>query len=284
MGLVRISASPARRCRLSTRSAPRSAKPLIAKPSASSGASPGMSAGQRRAGFAQGSVRPQQELAEQVLGLLRRPEGHAGQRQRGLRFGAHGRKCRRARDWRQCARRRTGRATMAGKKGRRTAPAPCREGPPRGRRRPAHPFRSERRGAGNGSMSASTRSSTLAPSFDPQPLQRIAKAERLRGDSWPAAASDASAAPASSIAGRSLNLAMKRRSIQSFQVQTHLPATDHPPREPTARLSPVLIRLRNFFCGRNGRGAAPWRTRRRFRSSGGPLAHRENPRPFRVRG
>ena len=81
---------------------------------------------------------------------------------------------------------------------------------------------------------ASTRSSGVAPTFEPHPPQRIAAVEIAFRSSGPASP-DATAGPASArISGRSAYLAMNRRSIQSFQRHTRAPSTDHGPRPPTA--------------------------------------------------
>ncbi|MCY1546935.1 hypothetical protein D9M68_829620 [compost metagenome] len=78
----------------------------------------------------------------------------------------------------------------------------------------------------------------LAPTLAPQPPQRMAIAEMACCDSSAlstrllAGAADGVAPGA--ISGSSVNLRMKRRSIQSFQVQTQFPAKPMAPREATA--------------------------------------------------
>ncbi len=97
----------------------------------------------------------------------------------------------------------------------------------------------------------SARLSTEAPTFAPQPPQRIAIAEiACAASSSPSRMDGGCARGASGIAGNSLNLAMKRRSIQSFQRQTHRPWKPSAPREATAYWSPVLISASQRFCGR----------------------------------
>ena len=95
-----------------------------------------------------------------------------------------------------------------------------------------------------GSRRASTRSRSVAPTFEPQPPQRIATVESSRitsGGARPGAgagagdlASDPPVALPSSISGRSEKRRMNRRSIRSFQRQTHAPSSDQWPRDATA--------------------------------------------------
>ncbi|MDT4854092.1 hypothetical protein FQZ97_883790 [compost metagenome] len=84
----------------------------------------------------------------------------------------------------------------------------------------------------------SARVRMLAPTLAPQPPQRMAIAEIAWRDSSALSTrllvGAAAAGLASAMAGSSVNLRMKRRSIQSFQVQTQFPAKPMAPREATA--------------------------------------------------
>ena len=82
-------------------------------------------------------------------------------------------------------------------------------------------------------MLASARESTVAPTLAPQPPQRMAMAEISLSASRSANGGSATAG-AGVISGSSLNLRMKRRSIQSFQRHTQSPSTTRPLRVPTA--------------------------------------------------
>ena len=75
-------------------------------------------------------------------------------------------------------------------------------------------------------MPPSARVSTVAPTLAPQPPQRMAMAEISL--SACRSAKGGSAAGGVAISGSSLNLRMKRRSIQSFQRHTHAPSTTRP--------------------------------------------------------
>jgi len=79
-----------------------------------------------------------------------------------------------------------------------------------------------------------TRDSTVLPTFAPQPPQRMASVDssRIAAPSASPAASAGASPPA--MAGSSLNFAMNRRSIQSFQRHSHAPSADQLPREATA--------------------------------------------------
>ena len=95
-----------------------------------------------------------------------------------------------------------------------------------------------------GASAPSARDSTVAPTFAPQPPQRIATAESACAASSASSRTPAGAraiAAGGAIAGKSLKRAMKRRSIQSFQRQTQAPLKPIAPREATAKRSPVLI-------------------------------------------
>ena len=109
-----------------------------------------------------------------------------------------------------------------------------------------------------GLSAPSARDSTVAPTLAPQPPQRMAIAEMA------CAASSASSltgltdepAGASVMGARSVNLRMKSRSMRSFQRHSQrltqpVPAPrPQPPREATAKRSPVLIRASQLGCGR----------------------------------
>jgi len=82
-------------------------------------------------------------------------------------------------------------------------------------------------------MLASARESTVAPTLAPQPPQRMAMAEISLSASRSANGGSATAG-AGVISGSSLNLRMKRRSIQSFHRHTQSPSTTRPLRVPTA--------------------------------------------------
>ncbi len=109
-----------------------------------------------------------------------------------------------------------------------------------------------------GCTPASARESTVAPTLAPHPPQRIAMAEIACACSAsasgtrvvPAAASASESARFAGIGSNSLYLRMKRRSIQSFQRQTHSPRTQSAPREATAYRSPVLISASQRGWGR----------------------------------
>ena len=131
------------------------------------------------------------------------------------------------------------------------APSPCPAARAARRHRPARAGRSARRRARSAGCSASARDSTVAPTLAPQPPQRMATAEiacvcspRRSGTASPAGRAT------SAMAGNSVNLRMKRRSIQSFQRQTSRRARRSAPREATACLSPVLISASQRRCGR----------------------------------
>ncbi len=98
---------------------------------------------------------------------------------------------------------------------------------------------------------ASARDSTVAPTFAPQPPQRMAIAEIACVRS-PSSSGTASAvvAACSAIGPSSLKRRMKRRSIQSFQRHTQSPRAKNAPREATACRSPVLISASQRRCGR----------------------------------
>ena len=77
----------------------------------------------------------------------------------------------------------------------------------------------------------------------------MAMAEISRTASASASPGARSAAGAFSMLGSTLNLSMNRRSIQSFQRQIRRPLRNSRPRDATAYLSPVLIRLSQCFWG-----------------------------------
>ena len=89
-------------------------------------------------------------------------------------------------------------------------------------------------------MPPSARDSTVAPTLAPQPPQRMAMAEiSLSACRSAKGGNDAGGAV---MSGNSLNLRMKRRSIQSFQRHTQAPSATSPLRVPSACRSPVEIR------------------------------------------
>ena len=81
---------------------------------------------------------------------------------------------------------------------------------------------------------ASTRSRGVAPTFDPQPPQRIAAAAIARRSSGAASPAATAGAAGARIAGRSAYRAMNRRSIQSLQRHARAPSNERVPRPPTA--------------------------------------------------
>ena len=102
-----------------------------------------------------------------------------------------------------------------------------------------------------GSMAASARDNTFAPTLAPQPPQRMAKAEIACKDSSALRANDATAGGRSgAISGNSVNLRMKLRSMWSFQRHTQSPAKPSAPRDATACWSPVEISDNQSRCGR----------------------------------
>ena len=98
----------------------------------------------------------------------------------------------------------------------------------------------------------SARVKMLAPTLAPQPPQRMAMAEMACFDSSALSAKLlAGAVPAlpGAMAGSSVNLRMKRRSMLSFQRQTQAPAKPRRPREATANWSPVEMSASQLRCG-----------------------------------
>ncbi len=122
-----------------------------------------------------------------------------------------------------------------------------------------------------------TLESTLLPTLAPQPPQRIAMAEISLIASSPANAWSTSGKFSALITGSSLNMRMKRRSIQSLARHTQAPSRDQPLREAMAYLSPVLMSPRNFDCGRNGFSLCSCSARCRFSASGGPWRTAKTP-------
>ena len=103
-----------------------------------------------------------------------------------------------------------------------------------------------------GSSPASAFSSTVAPTLEPQPPQRMAMADISLIASLSTNPRGISCRTSPSMSGSRLNLCMKRRSIQSFQIHTQRPSSAHQEREAMAYLSPVEIRLRKFCLREKG--------------------------------
>ncbi len=91
-----------------------------------------------------------------------------------------------------------------------------------------------------GATRPSARDSTVAPTLAPQPPHRMASAEMSAMAA--ASATGFFARDAAAMSGSSLNLRMKRRSIQSLSRHTQCPPKLTPLRAPTAYLSPVVTR------------------------------------------
>ena len=127
---------------------------------------------------------------------------------------------------------RYGSSTMAGKKS-----TDCTSAWPGGTSRIAASSRALRPAGTSsrqkGSIASSAPSRAVAPSLDAQPLQRMSLSGGA-GSPGASAGAAGGAAEAGSMAGKRWNLSMKRRSIQSFQRQTQPPSTDQAPREATA--------------------------------------------------
>ena len=129
-----------------------------------------------------------------------------------------------------------------------------------------------------GASAPSARESTVAPTLAPQPPQRMAIAEMACAASSSSSLTALAGACAlvADIGAKSLNLAMKSRSMRSFQRHSQLlsrPVPEpkpQPPREATAKRSPVLIRANQLRCGRYARSAASFMDSRKFLSSGWP--------------
>ncbi len=128
----------------------------------------------------------------------------------------------------------------------------------------------------------SARDKTVEPTLAPQPPQRMAIAEMACRLSSCVSAKFGVLLPAvgfalGSMSGKSLNFAMKRRSIQSFHCHTQAPAKPSEPLEATAYLSPVLIKASQVFWGRYSSRSAPCTNRCKFLVRGLPMRTANTP-------
>ena len=127
---------------------------------------------------------------------------------------------------------------------------------------------------------ASARESTLLPTFAPQPPQRIAAADIACVCSFSSSGTKFCADASFGVTfmvGNSLNLRMKRRSIQSFHCHTQFPCAKIAPRDATACWSPVEIKASQRDCGRYAPSVCAVTLRRKFTANGGPIRTANTP-------
>ena len=240
IGLVRMSASPGCEPAFAQRRIARD-EPVDGKAERQLGAFAGVAADQRATGLAQHLVGAGHHRRQVRLDLGLEPVGHGGDRERRSAARRPWRRRRRANGWRRSCRACRGRRRWRGNN-RPFAATACRRRRRRARRRRAHRGRRRRRRAPPARSPPSARdehggadlgaAAAAAHGDGGNFLERLL--DRRAARSVPPAAA---ASPASS-----LNLRMKRRSIQSFQRQTQAPSTTRPLRVPTAWRSPVETR------------------------------------------
>ena len=230
IGLVRIRASPGARPLLRS-AASRDDEPVDGEAERELRAFAGVAADQGAARLAQHVVRPRHHGGE--VGLDLGLDAHTARWRWRARSAARRpwRRCRRANGWRRSSRTRKGRRRSRGNS-RRCARRACRRRRRPAPHRPARRGRPRRRGRAPARWQPSARVSTVAPTLAPQPPHRMARAE-ISLSAARSAIGDC-ACGGFAISGSTLNLRMKRRSIQSFQRHTQAPWTTTPLRVPTA--------------------------------------------------